>query len=376
MPGERDAVHQHPAVLVQRLGDLVADEHGAHRRVGGRDALRARDQVRRDAVARGREPLADAPEAGDDLVGHQRDPVLVAQRAQAGPVALGRDEAAAGVLDRLGDQHRHRLRAGLDDRALGVVEQPRAERGLVLRLGVAVAVGVGDPRDRDRRGAERLLHRPHAGEAQRAEGDAVVGDLARDRLRALRLALGQVVLAHDLPGGFDRLRAAVGEEHAVQVAGRALGQRRRELDRRRVRGRPVRVERERRHLRRRHRRHLLAVRVADLAAEQGAQTVEVAVALGVEDVGALAPLEHQQRLAARPERAVAREVHQQVPVRLLLERLDPHRVRHSHAASCSPGLTAPRNRRNVASRPAAADTPSGGRIGRLSQIRLGNTIRS
>ena len=56
---------------------------------------------------------------------------------------------------------------------------------------------------RDRGGAERLLHGAHAGERERAERDAVVGDLARDRLRALRLALGQVVLADDLPGGLD-----------------------------------------------------------------------------------------------------------------------------------------------------------------------------
>ena len=332
VPGERDAVHQHPALFVQRLGDLVADDHGAHRRVGGRDALGARDQVRRDAVARGGEPLADAPEAGDDLVGDQRDAVLVAQRAQPGPVAVGRHEAAAGVLDRLGDQHRHGLRPGLDDRALDLVQQPRAQRGLVLGVGIAVAVGVGDPHDRDRRRAERLLHRPHAGERERAERHPVVGDLARDRLRALRLALGQVVLADDLPGRLDRLRAAVGEEDAVEVAGRALGERGGELDRRRVRGRPVRVERERGELRGRDRGHLLAERVADLAAEERRQAVEVAVALGVEDVGALAALEHEQRLAVRAEGAVAREVHQQVPVRLLLERVGTHRVGDSHAA--------------------------------------------
>ena len=49
----------------------------------------------------------------------------------------------------------------------------------------------------------------------------------------------------------------------------------------------------------RDRGHLLAERVADLAAEQRREPVEVAVAVGVEDVGALAALEHEQRLAAR-----------------------------------------------------------------------------
>ena len=224
-----------------------------------------------------------------------------------------------------------------------------------LAVRVAVAVGVGDPHDRDRRGAERLLHRPHAGEAQRAQRDAVVGDLARDRLRALRLALGQVVLADDLPGGLDRLRAAVGEEHAVEVAGRALGQRGGELDRRRVRGRPVGVERQRRELRARDRGHLLAERVADLAAEQRRQPVEVALAVGVEDVGALAPLQHQERLAVRPEGPVAGEVHQQVPVRLLLERFGAHGVGDCHAIHARP---APRGPAMGETSPLAADCPT------------------
>ena len=41
VPAEGDAVQQHPAVLVQRLGDPVGDDHRAHRRVGRRDALGA-----------------------------------------------------------------------------------------------------------------------------------------------------------------------------------------------------------------------------------------------------------------------------------------------------------------------------------------------
>ena len=196
---------------------------------------------------------------------------------------------------------------------------------------VAERVRVRDPHDRDRRRAERLLHRPHAGERQRAERDAVVGDLARDRLRALRLALGEVVLADDLPGGLDRLRAAAREEHAVDVAGRALGQRGREPDRRRVRGRPVGVERQRRQLLAGDRRHLLAERVADLAAEQRAQAVQVALAVGVEDVRPFAALEHQQPVAAGPERAVAGEVHQQVPVRKLLQLVGGNGVDRCHA---------------------------------------------
>ena len=197
-------------------------------------------------------------------------------------------------------------------------------------------------------GAERLLHRAHAGERERAERDAVVGDLARDRLVRCGSPLGQVVLADDLPGGLDRLRAAVGEEDAVEVAGRALGDRLREVDRRRVRGRPVGVERERGQLLRRRGRHLLAERVADLGAEQRREPVEVALAVGVEDVGALAALEHQQRLAPGPEGAVAREVHQQVAVRALLQVGRGERVRGGHVGHGRHPPGALGNGRNVA----------------------------
>ena len=158
----------------------------------------------------------------------------------------------------------------------------------------------------------------------------MVGDLARDRLRALRLPASQVVLADDLPRRLDGLRAAAGEEHAVEVAGRALGQRLGEPDRRRMRGRPVGVERERGELLARHGGHLLAERVAQLAAEQRAQPVEVAPALGVEHVRALAALEHQQPVAAGAERAVAREVHQQMPMRELLQIVGADGVDRGH----------------------------------------------
>ena len=61
--------------------------------------------------------------------------------------------------------------------------------------------------------------------------------------------------------------------------------------------------------------HLLAVGVAELRAEEAREPVEVGVAVGVEDVRALAALEHQQR----GRRAVAAEVQQQVVAGGLLQ---------------------------------------------------------
>ena len=49
--------------LRERLDDAVRDDHGAHRGVGARDALRRRDDVRLVAVALGAEVLAEAAPA-------------------------------------------------------------------------------------------------------------------------------------------------------------------------------------------------------------------------------------------------------------------------------------------------------------------------
>ena len=103
--------------------------------------------------------------------------------------------------------------------------------------------------------------------------------------------------------------------------------------------------------------HLLAERVADLRAEQRREPVEVALAVGVEDVGALAALEHQQRLALGSEGAVAREVHQQVAVRALLQVGRGERVRGGHVRDGRhpPGAG---NGRTVAIRRPHHDEPS------------------
>src|SRR5437588_470915 len=66
-------------------------------------------------------------------------------------------------------------------------------------------------------GREWLELRPQAGDAgggERAECGAVVGDLARDHLDALALAVHAVPGAAELHGGFDRLGPARGEEDA------------------------------------------------------------------------------------------------------------------------------------------------------------------
>ena len=112
--------------------------------VGRREPLRARDDVRPDVVALGAEPVAEPAEAGDHLVGGEEDVVLVADRANALPVAGGRREAAAGVLYGLHVDEADGLRAEREDRLLEVVEQEPRELRLRLLGRPVVAVRVVD----------------------------------------------------------------------------------------------------------------------------------------------------------------------------------------------------------------------------------------
>jgi hypothetical protein len=268
--------------------------------VGGRQPLGHRHDVGVGAETLRAERVPEPAEAADDLVGDEQRPAAVGDLPQALPVAVGRHEAAAGVLHGLGDDDAHVLGPRLGDGALDVRERVVDLRPVRVRRGRVVGL--------DRGRAERLLHTGHAGERQRPERDAVVGHPAGDGLRALVLAAREVHLPGDLPRRLDGLRAAAGEERAAQA--RQLPQALGERERRRVRDAPVRRERQGRELLRRDGRDALAVRVAELGAEEARERVDVAPARRVEDVRALAAVE-DDRLGA----AVAREVQEERAIR-------------------------------------------------------------
>ena len=118
------------------------------------------------------------------------------------------------------------------------------------------------------------------------------------------------VLAGQLPGRLDRLGAARGEEHPVEVAGGQAGQPLGQLD---GPGVGVGPQREVGQLGRLLGGRLgqLGAAVADLAGEQAGQAVEVALAVLVPHVGALAP-HHDRDLVVGSVGAEAGEVHPQV----------------------------------------------------------------
>ena len=120
----------------------------------------------------------------------------------------------------------------------------------------------------------------------------MVRDVAADHLVAVRLADRLEVLARELPRRLDRFAAAGGEEHALEVAGREIGEAFGELDRAGVRVAPHREVRELAGL-------LgggvgeLGATVTDLRDEQAREAVEVALAVLVVDPRAFAAHDHR-----------------------------------------------------------------------------------
>ena len=226
------------------------------------------------------EPLAGPAEAGHDLVGDVDDAVAVAEVADAGEVAVRRDEDAGRAGDRLEDEGRDRARALERDDLLEVLE--RALALLLDRCRTRTATG--------RRTARRSA-RPRSAPPSLAQrrgspviwiavaGVAVVAAVGREHL------VPAGVQARHAHGVLDRVGAAVGEEHLVEVGGRALDDQPGALGALVVRvlrrdGRePAGLLLDR--------RDDLRVLVADVDVDQLRGEVEVAVAVVVPDVAAL-----------------------------------------------------------------------------------------
>ena len=100
----------------------------AERKVAARDALRAGQDVGLEAEARGGEPVAAAAEPRDDLVGHEQDARVTADRANGFQVALGRREHAARADHRLAEERRDPLGPTSSIAAGGSPGSPTAPR--------------------------------------------------------------------------------------------------------------------------------------------------------------------------------------------------------------------------------------------------------
>ena len=203
--------------LGERRRDAVRDDDAAERHVAGVHALGEGDEVRGHAPVVDGEPLADAAEADHDLVGDHEDPVLVAELAHAGQVAVRRDQHAVGPHHRLEHDGGDGGRAlHLHDGAQ-VVERPLGLLGVGRRVERG-AVGVRAEEVDDPVGAHLAVPAARlAGHGDRGAGGAVVAAVGGEHL----VAAG--VVARHAHGVLVRLGAAAREEHLVEVARGALG---------------------------------------------------------------------------------------------------------------------------------------------------------
>ena len=167
----------------------LAHDHAAHRHGARGDALGEGDHVGDDAVALGREGVAETAEAGDDLVEDQQDAVLVADRAQPLQIALRRRQHAGRARHRLDDHRGDRRRVVQRDDALELVGEMRAPFRLALAEGLLLAIiGRRQMIDAGEQRAEELAVGDDAADRDAAEADAVIAALAADQARAPGLA--------------------------------------------------------------------------------------------------------------------------------------------------------------------------------------------
>ena len=311
--GEGEAVGEGRVALAERLEHAVGGDHRAHRGVGRGQRLGGGDHVRLVAEAFAAEVMAEPAPGADHLVGDQQHVVLVADLADPLEVAVGRDEAAARVLDRLEDHRGDRLRPLEDDPLLDRVGGPErvAVLGPAVDVGVRHVAGAGDER------FELVAQVGDPGRRERPQRGAVVGDLAGDEFVLLAFAVGAVVVARQLQRRLDRLGAAVGEEDAVEVARRQVGDPRGEFDRPRVGVAPQGEEVELFDLARGG-LAVLGAAVAGVDAEERREAVQVAVAVLVVDVAPVG-LGDQWDLVIGAVGAHPREVHPQMLAGQLLK---------------------------------------------------------
>lgn len=221
-------VHPRLAGAIHDLRDLVADADAAEGEVARRDRLGELQEIRLNAPVLKSEHLAGAAEPRDDLIGHQQHVVLVADLANARKVVVLRHDGAAGALNRLRDEHGHRIGAFLEDGLLEFVRGRDALAPGTRRGFVAVGIGRGDVAEAREAGLEHGPVGAHAGGAHGGHGDAVIALLARDHLRLVRFAAQFPVIARHLDVAVGGLAAAGREVEAVDLGigdgGKPFGQ--------------------------------------------------------------------------------------------------------------------------------------------------------
>ena len=272
-----------------RCQHAVRNQACPQRQVAGGEPLGAGDQVRLDSEhVLGREPVAEAAESGDDLVGDVEH-VVGAAHLQAALLVLGwRNDHPARGEHRLGDERTDPVWSDLGDGALQVRDLRAAPRIEAHPFGSQRRIDVGQEvraLDFDVKPAPAaFLAGDRGGQVCRA----VICLLPRNHDLLVRPPQPVVVEVHETQRGIDRGRSAGGEEHGVQVAGGQVGELLRKQRARLARRVPGRVVGEPHHLVGDGIRHVPAA-VADLRAPHSAGPVDQSLAVGCVDVDVLRP---------------------------------------------------------------------------------------
>ena len=227
-----------------------------------------------------------------------------------------------------------------------------------------VAVRVADVPDLGDERLERRAQRLDPVDRERAERRAVVRDLrARSPCTSCRAARPSRAWKNCRASFHAASTASEPPEHeedAVEVAGRERRDLGGELDRARVRVRPVRVEGQLLHLLVRGLPDLVPEAVAEVDGEEPRERVEVAVALVVLEVAAVAADDDRRRMPAHP-----REVEPEMVARELPKISCCHVSPSRRAVSTSRGRERSRSRRRRRAR-GSGSSARAARCGRRS----------
>ena len=213
--------HEVLGPLHERFVDAAAHYDTAHRHRTRGDTLCKGDHVRDHAVALRGEGMAEAAEAGDDLVEHQQDAVFVADRAQSLQIAFRRRKHGGRTGHRLDEYRGDGVVAVQRHQTLEFVRKMRAPFRLALRERLLLAViGVRQVVNAAEHHAEGLAVVADAADRHAAEADAVIAALAPDEALTLALPARHPIGERDLHRGIDRFRTGIAEEHMVEIARR------------------------------------------------------------------------------------------------------------------------------------------------------------
>ena len=215
-------------VVVEGGEHVVGGEHDGERQVAAGDALGEQQEIRPDAGLLAGEEAAAAPAADGDLVGHQVHPVAVAQLAGEAQVFGVVHHHARGALHQGFDDHGGGFKGVLGEVGLeGGGGAAGHVGGGLAGLGVA-GVGAGHAAAAAHQRGVGVAEDRHVGDGQGAHRLAVVAAGEADETVLARLAVVAPVVGAHLEGDLGGRGAVGGVEGVAQgvagEGGEALGE--------------------------------------------------------------------------------------------------------------------------------------------------------